>query len=38
LGAQAIMTGTEANLFDTLGARGHLVTVSAAEGQSQVQG
>jgi DNA replication and repair protein RecF len=37
LGAQAIMTGTEADLFDSLGARGHLVTVSEADGQSQVQ-
>jgi DNA replication and repair protein RecF len=38
LGAQAIMTGTEADLFDTLGARGHLVTVAEVDGQSQVQG
>ena len=38
LGAQAIMTGTEANLFDTLGARGHLVTVAEVNGASQVQG
>jgi DNA replication and repair protein RecF len=37
LGAQAIMTGTEADLFDSLGARGHLVTVTEAGGQSQVQ-
>jgi DNA replication and repair protein RecF len=36
LGAQAIMTGTEADLFDSLGARGHLVTVAEVDGQSQV--
>ena len=38
LGAQAIMTGTEADLFDTLGARGHLVTVAEVDGCSQVRG
>ncbi len=38
LGAQAIMTGTEADLFDSLGVRGHLVTVADADGQSAVQG
>ena len=38
LGAQAIMTGTEADLFDSLGTRGHLVTVAEVDGQSQVQG
>jgi DNA replication and repair protein RecF len=37
LGAQAIMTGTEADLFDSLGARGHLVRVTDMDGQSQVQ-
>jgi hypothetical protein len=31
------MTGTEADLFDSLGTRGHLVTVAEADGQSLVQ-
>ena len=36
LGAQAMMTGTEAALFDTLGARGQMVTVAETDGLSQV--
>ncbi|MDZ7906098.1 MAG: DNA replication/repair protein RecF [Cypionkella sp.] len=36
LGAQALMTGTEAGLFDALGARGQSVTVTETGGQSQI--
>jgi DNA replication and repair protein RecF len=36
LGAQALMTGTEAALFDSLGARAQKFTVSEAGGQSKV--
>ena len=36
LGAQALMTGTEANLFDSLGARGQTLHVSDHQGQSEV--
>jgi len=38
LGAQAIMTGTEAMLFDALGARGQVMAVTDAGGQSKVTG
>lgn len=37
LGAQAIMTGTEAHLFDTLGAGHQMFRLSLMEGQSQVE-
>ena len=37
LGAQAWMTGTEASLFDTLGARGQYVEVTEDAGESKVQ-
>ncbi len=36
LGCQAIMTGTEGSLFDTLGARGQMFVVSDGGGGSQV--
>lgn len=36
LGAQAMMTGTEAGLFDTIGARAQMVTVTDDGGTSQV--
>ncbi len=36
LGAQAIMTGTEAGLFDSLGARGQKITVSERNGASHI--
>jgi DNA replication and repair protein RecF len=36
LGAQAFMTGTEAGLFDTLGARGAMLTVTEDNGVSSV--
>lgn len=36
LGAQALMTGTDANLFDALGDRGQLLFVSEHNGISQV--
>lgn len=38
LGAQAIMTGTEAELFDSLGPRGQVITVRDEGGQSRVAG
>lgn len=37
LGAQAIMTGTEAALFDALGDRGQVMTVSDEAGQSRIR-
>lgn len=37
LGAQAIMTGTEAHLFDTLGAGHQMFRLSLVDGQSQVE-
>lgn len=36
LGAQAIMTGTEADLFGSLGDRGQVMTVSDVAGQSRI--
>jgi DNA replication and repair protein RecF len=36
LGAQAMMTGTEAGLFDTFGARAQMVTVTETDGLSVV--
>lgn len=36
LGAQAIMTGTEASLFDGLGARGQIMSVQDDHGQSRI--
>ena len=36
LGAQAMMTGTEASLFDSLGQRGQTFAVADADGQSRV--
>jgi DNA replication and repair protein RecF len=36
LGAQAIMTGTEPGLFDSLGARAQTVQVVEEDGQSKV--
>lgn len=36
LDAQAVMTGTEPSLFDTLGGRGQHLTVSERDGQSEV--
>jgi DNA replication and repair protein RecF len=36
LGAQAMMTGTEAGLFDSLGQRGQVVQVAEAAGQSRI--
>jgi DNA replication and repair protein RecF len=36
LGAQAMMSGTEAGLFDTLGARAQVVTVTETDGLSVV--
>lgn len=36
LGAQAIMTGTEAELFDSLGSRAQRLTVSDEAGQSRI--
>ena len=36
LGAQAIMTGTEPGLFDSLGARGQTFEVAEYEGQSEI--
>jgi DNA replication and repair protein RecF len=36
LGAQALMTGTEAGLFDSLGARGQAFVVAEAGGESRV--
>ncbi len=36
LGAQAMMTGTEAALFDSLGARAQLLQVAEAEGESRI--
>ena len=38
LGAQAIMTGTEADLFDALGGRGQVMDVYDDDGQSRVTG
>jgi DNA replication and repair protein RecF len=38
LGAQALMTGTEAGLFDSLGARGHMLTVAETGGVSRISG
>ena len=38
LGAQAIMTGTEAELFDALGRRGQVMEVRDESGQSRVTG
>jgi DNA replication and repair protein RecF len=38
LGAQAIMTGTEADLFDALGDRGQVLAVRDEGGQSKVTG
>ena len=38
LGAQALMTGTEAVLFDSLGARGHMMTVAETAGLSRISG
>ena len=38
LGAQAIMTGTEADLFEALGARGQVLAVRDEGGQSRVTG
>jgi len=38
LGAQALMTGTEAELFDSLGARGQVLTVAEAGGVSRISG
>jgi DNA replication and repair protein RecF len=38
LGAQAMMTGTEAVLFDSLGARAQLLQVAEAEGESRITG
>ncbi|MDP1577694.1 MAG: DNA replication and repair protein RecF, partial [Cypionkella sp.] len=38
LGAQALMTGTEAALFDSLGARAQCFTVTETSGISQVLG
>lgn len=38
LGAQALMTGTEAELFDSLGGRGQRVTVAEAGGVSRISG
>lgn len=37
LGAQAIMTGTEAELFAALGGRGNVMVVSDVAGQSRVE-
>jgi len=37
LGAQAIMTGTEAALFDSLGPRAQVFAISETENQSQIQ-
>jgi DNA replication and repair protein RecF len=36
LGAQAIMTGTEAALFDSLGDRGQIITIRDDAGQSRI--
>jgi DNA replication and repair protein RecF len=36
LGAQAIMTGTEAGLFDSLGMRGQNISVTDVDGASQI--
>jgi DNA replication and repair protein RecF len=36
LGAQALMTGTEASLFDSLGARAQNIHVTEADGQSHI--
>jgi DNA replication and repair protein RecF len=36
LGAQAIMTGTEAALFEAMGDRGAVVTVSDDHGMSRI--
>jgi DNA replication and repair protein RecF len=36
LGAQALMTGTEASLFDSLGARAQNIHVTEADGQSDI--
>ena len=36
LGAQALMTGTDASLFDTLGGRAQTLIVTAEGGQSRV--
>lgn len=36
LGAQAIMTGTEAGLFESLGARGQCFVLTETEGQSMI--
>jgi len=38
LGAQALMTGTEAGLFDSLGARGQRLAVADAGGVSRISG
>jgi len=38
LGAQALMTGTEAVLFDSLGARGQTISVAETGGVSKVSG
>jgi DNA replication and repair protein RecF len=38
LGAQALMTGTEAALFDSLGARGQTVNVVEVDGVSRISG
>ena len=37
LGAQALMTGTEANLFDTLGTRGQTFAISDVAGHSNIE-
>ncbi|WP_151719071.1 DNA replication/repair protein RecF [Gemmobacter serpentinus] len=37
LGAQAIMTGTEPGLFDSLGARGQTFEVTECDGQSEIR-
>jgi DNA replication and repair protein RecF len=36
LGAQAILTGTEPGLFDSLGARAQNLTVTEAGGESRI--
>ncbi|OCX63410.1 DNA replication/repair protein RecF [Thioclava sp. SK-1] len=37
LDAQVMMTGTDANLFDSLGRRGHYMAVSDTDGTSQIE-
>ncbi len=38
LGAQALMTGTEAGLFDSLGARGQMLSLAEVDGVSRISG